>query len=300
MSSDLLRLVEQLESDPPLFAPDCLRTRIEVLDQLDLYLGTSRSEHAGLVPLYSRATAIRARLEAANSAVYQSMRSEIQQDSCASRLARWIHDNASHPPAPGLSYDGLDDVISGVLQLQTPEVSRATPHPDMVFYQPTPARHILDLISLCRFSSADVLVDIGSGLGHVPLLVSILTGIETIGIELEASYFETAQDCARRLRLDRVTFIHGDAREADLSAGTAFYLYTPFTGNMLSRVVGRLWREASRRPIRIATLGPCTETFAKESWLKSCSLPNAGRITLFQSAPGHRWNCRPQIPAYHA
>jgi len=283
VSSDLFRLVDQLESDRQLFAPDSLRTRIEVLDLLDLHLETADSPHPGGAPLYGRAAALRVRLEAANSAVYQSICSEIQQDARSPRLARWLRDNASQPAAPGLSYDGLDDVISGVLQLGPPDRSRATPHPDMVFYQPTPARHILDLISLSGFSSGDVLVDLGSGLGHVPILVSILTGIATIGIELEGSYVATARDCARRLCPDRLTFLHGDACEAALSDGTAFYLYTPFSGKMLNRVVGRLRQEASRRPIRIATLGPCTKTFANESWLEPFSPADADRITLFRS-----------------
>jgi len=283
VSRELHGLIEQLESNPRLFAFDCLRTRIEALDQRDLHLGTFGSEHTGLAPLYSRAAAIRAKLEAANASDYQSIRSGIQQDACSPRLAFWLQINASQPPARGLAYDCLDEMVSGVLQLRAPDESGHTPHPDMVFYQPTPARHILDLISLCEFSSSDVFVDLGSELGHVPLLVSILTGVETIGIELEASYVATARDCARRFRLDRLRFIHGDARETDLSLGTVFYLYTPFLGKMLNCVVGRLKQGAATRPIRIATLGPCAETFAKESWLETRSLPSVDRVTLFQS-----------------
>jgi hypothetical protein len=42
----------------------------------------------------------------------------------------------------------------------------------MVPYQPTPVRHILHLIAAAMVAEDDVFVDLGSGLGHVPLLVS--------------------------------------------------------------------------------------------------------------------------------
>ncbi len=173
--------------------------------------------------------------------------------------------------------------MGGILQLQAPESPPSPPEPDMVYYQPTPARHIIELISTCAFSESDVLVDLGSGLGHVPLLVSILTGIETIGIELNPSYLASARSCAQSLRLHRTTFVHSDARTADLTRGTVFYLYTPFTGAMLQAVVARLREEAFRRPIRIATLGPCTPELARASWLTPQSHPDPDRLTLFAS-----------------
>jgi hypothetical protein len=51
----------------------------------------------------------------------------------------------------------------------------------------TPVRHILRLIAAGALSEADVFVDLGSGLGHVPLLASRLTGVRSFGIEVEAA-----------------------------------------------------------------------------------------------------------------
>jgi hypothetical protein len=70
---------------------------------------------------------------------------------------------------------------------------------------------------------------------------------------------------------------------ADLSAGTVFYLYTPFTGSILSSVLSRLRREAAARPIRICTYGPCTSAVAGESWLEATAAPVPHRIALFRS-----------------
>jgi len=130
-------------------------------------------------------------------------------------------------------------------------------------------------------SAADVLVDLGSGLGHVALLTSMLTGVQGLGIEVEAAYVASAQECAQSLNLNRVRFIHEDARAADLSSGTVFYLYSPFTGSILADVLERLRKESTRRPIRICTLGPCTCTLAQEAWLQANALPHPGQVTIF-------------------
>ena len=182
----------------------------------------------------------------------------------------------------GPAYDYRDEALSGILQLREPSEANLRPAREMVFYQPTPVRHILHLIGASALSAADVFVDIGSGLGHVPLLVSMLAGVESLGIEVEAAYVASAQECAQRLRKSRVHFIHGDARTTDLSVGTVFYLYSPFTGSILTDVLDRLRTESTVRPIRICTLGPCTSTVARESWLTATALPDPDHITVFQ------------------
>jgi hypothetical protein len=118
-------------------------------------------------------------------------------------------------------------------------------------------------------------------LGHVSLLISMLAGVQSLGIEVEAAYVASAQECAQRLRQNRVRFLHGDARAADLSVGTVFYLYSPFTGSILRDVLDRLRRESIIRQIRICTLGSCTSTVAKESWLTPAALPDPNQITVF-------------------
>jgi predicted RNA methylase len=152
----------------------------------------------------------------------------------------------------------------------------------MVFYQPTPVRHILHLITASALSKAGFFVDLGSGLGHVPLLASMLTGVRRLGIEVEAAYVASAQECAQSLHLSRVRFNQEDARMADLSCGTVFYLYSPFTVSILAVVLERLRKESTRRPIKICTFGPCTCTVAQESWLQASALPDPRQTTVFK------------------
>jgi hypothetical protein len=230
--------------------------------------------------------ALRARLEAVNADLYQSIRCEIMHGDHPHRLLQWIQASASRQetgsPTPGLAYDCRDDLVSDILQFREPSEASLHRVPEMLFYQPTPVRHILQLITASVLSEADVLVDLGSGLGHVPLLASMLTGVQGLGIELEAAYVASAQKCAQSLHLSRVRFIHEDARAADLSSGTVFYLYSPFTGSILADVLERLRKESTRRPIKICTLGPCTGTLAQETWLRANAPPDPGQITIFR------------------
>jgi hypothetical protein len=289
------RLVEQFAGNEALLLdPSQLRQRVEALDLLDAHfpdVGFPDAPQLVLdtasdtADLYRRARAIYARLEAVNCELYEGIRGDIQRGGRPGALLRWTASSAEMDDvagANGMGYDYLDELISGVFQFEEPDaepVRRA----EMVLYQPTPARHIFSLIGLTALTAGDVLVDLGSGLGHVPLLASILTCARSIGIELEATYVERARQCAQRLNLNRVTFIQQDARAADLSAGTVFYLYTPFTGSILSSVLSRLRREAAARPIRICTYGPCTSGVAEESWLEATAAPVPHRIALFRS-----------------
>lgn len=295
VSDALRRLVTRLENDPALLDPHHLRQRLEALDQLEAHAAFAylAPPAAFIEPhLHRRAIAMCARLEAANEELYAALRGEIQCGRGRNALLRWAQPLAETPPldsqavrtpASGLAYDYLDDLLCGLLQLEEPAASPTTPSQEMVFYQPTPARHIFHLLRLTELTAADVLMDLGSGLGHVALLVAICTQARCIGIEREPAYIECARRCARRLNLGNVTFFRRDARQADLSAGSVFYLYTPFVGSILADVLDRLRREAASRPIRICSYGPITTTIAQEHWLRAASAPQTDRVTLFRS-----------------
>jgi hypothetical protein len=285
----LERLVGQFDNEPSLLEPNELRRRLEALDRLDACFPDTPQPavDTAVAELYRRARAIYTRLEAVNCQLYESIRCEIQRGGQPDSLLPWIESlpegEKEIVPASGMGYDYLDELISGVLQLEEPNAGHVHGGPEMVFYQPTPARHIFRLIGQTALTATDVLVDLGSGLGHVPLLVSICTRACSIGIELEAAYVERARQCAHKLNLDRVRFIQQDARAADLSSGTVFYLYTPFTGSILGRVLNLLKREAVTRRIRICTYGPCTSVVAEETWLEATTAPETHQIAIFCS-----------------
>ena len=288
--ADLHALLCRLEIDSSLFQPGQLRERLIALDDLDAGFGGfdcesfTRCAHAHL---HEREKSLRMRLEAANVELYQSVRSDIVRGGRPGALLQWLKDSVSdsEPGSPevGLGFDYRDELVSGVLQLTEPSDPNLQLSPEMVPYQPTPVRHVLHLIATAAVAEDDVFVDLGSGLGHVPLLVSMMTGARSLGVEIEAAYVASARRCAESLRLSHVQFIAQDARDADLSRGTVFYLYSPFKGSILDEVLSALRRESLRRPIKICSLGPCTRRVSNERWLKASGLSDAGRIAVFES-----------------
>jgi hypothetical protein len=287
MTSAVESLIVELERDRSLDEPDRLRRRIEALDQLEAWLVHSESTRLVETEICQRAKAIQGELEAVNAELYQSIRREIQRGAGRNVLFQYLAEFDPDRVPDGLEsregYDYLDELIGGVLQLQEPGTGTTQLENEMVPYQPTPARHIFDLIGLAALTERDVLVDLGSGLGHVPLLTAICTPAHSIGIELEAAYVQCARRSADALNLNNVTFIQQDVRAASLSRGTVFYLYTPFTGTILRAVLDSLQRQAASREIRVCTFGPCATTVAKERWLEADRAVETNRITVFSS-----------------
>jgi Histone methylation protein DOT1 len=287
---DLQVLLCALETNSSLFRQEQLRARLDALDALDVAFGNCdpRQFMKGTNSRMSgRAKALRHRLEAANEALCQSLRSKLVAGGQPCELLQWLHSLAGRKdfgnPPLGLGFDSQDEFVSGIFQFREPGEPKLQPSPEMVPYQPTPVRHILHLMEAGALSGEDVFVDLGSGLGHVPLLVSMLAGVQSIGIEVNPAYVICAQECAQSLQLRRARFLTGDARTAELSSGTVFYLYSPFTGSILTDVLNRLHAESTRRSIKIFSLGPCTLRIKAETWLKASALPDPERITIFES-----------------
>lgn len=278
MADGLQHLFDGMLQDRSWQQPDQLCRRIDMLEQLESWL-VHHGDAAGLM-LKSRIEALMRELEAINRQLYQSVRHDIQQGRGAPSLLQW----AAAMPRAGSneSYDPLDTLVSGVLDLIEPgEVPE--PEVEMVFYQPTPARHIFDFISRASITADDTVVDLGAGLGHVTLLTAICTPARCIGIEWQRAYVASAQQCAWALNVHNARFLAQDVRQACLSEGTLFYLYTPFTGSMLRTVLDMLAREAKQRAIRLCSVGPCTEVIAREPWLSTEDIGTPHQTTLFHS-----------------
>lgn len=281
MHRELESMLEMWQVDDSLLEATSFSARVEILDELDrCFAGQELLDLSSDRNLADRARAFADRLNSANEDLFASTRKEIQRGICPSQFEAIL--NRDRPNSPdGIAYDHLDDLLAGVLRLDKPTEAPRVLGPDSVFYQPTPARHIFQLINAACIGASDTLIDLGSGLGHVSLLTSICTGATAIGIELDPVWVQSARKCADRLNLNNVEFLVQDAREADLSSGTVFYLYTPFTGATLASVLQALRRQAAMRPIRVCTFGPCTLSIAREPWLKLTTPVTADQIAVF-------------------
>lgn len=170
------------------------------------------------------------------------------------------------PDRPG--YDNLDVLVNRLLKAGRMPVPTRDLGSDMVEYYKTPARVVFELAERVKFEPGDVFIDLGSGLGQVVLLIHLLTGVAARGVEIEPAYYAYARRCSAGLGLRDVDFVEADARVADLSAGTVFFLFTPFKGGVFSQVMERVRVLALARRVRVVGYGPCSEEIARLEWLK--------------------------------
>ena len=112
------------------------------------------------------------------------------------------------------------------------------------------------MVDAARITSSDVFVDIGSGIGRASAFVHMLTGARVIGIEVQPALVRTARELTERLALSSVSYVEGDVATmpAVLAQGSVFFLYCPFSGERLTKVLGGLEAVARSRPIRICCL----------------------------------------------
>jgi len=287
--------LHRLEQQDTLLVEANFVERVQALDRLALRV-LERIEnvqyvhgyHKELASLYRRAERLWQRLEAVNAQLFRRLREQLVAGLPTGPLLRQMCDTYVGHAAPeptAFDLDDLDVFLNGVLGIDGIPEETKTRHPEMIAYHPTPARVIFALIEHAHFTAADVFYDLGSGLGRVALLVGLLTAAHVKGVEFEPAYCAYAQQRAASLHLRQVTFLNVDARQADYTDGTVFFMYTPFTGRLLQAVLARLHREARHRPITLATYGACTREAARQSWLRPtvCGAFAHDILTLFTS-----------------
>jgi len=296
--SDIQSDIEALERNQALYNEKNFTSRAEAIDFIDFHvIGRIESPlpYGKLVQQFSslkeRAENLKCRLEEVDNSMFKKLRGDIKTGKCRGEAFKemvmdYLKQNPDRQEGQTVAgYDNLDAFINGLL-LEEP-LPDETPHrePEMVFYQQTPARVIFELIEKADFKAEDVFYDLGSGLGHVPILANLLSGVKAKGVEFEPAYCCYAAGSAAALNLPGVQFVNMDARQADYSDGTVFFMYTPFEGKMLDEVLEKLRLESQRRKIKLFTYGPCTIEVAKESWL-SCECPMERciyKLTIFNS-----------------
>jgi hypothetical protein len=272
--------IGEIEKDPSLYEEKSFDKRMEVIDfigfqvidQIEELLQTTPQPDK-LILLKCRAEKIKAELEEIDSKLFQRLQATIRIGGYTGKefkdlVTEYVDFNIdSTQLQEETGYDNLDIFINGLSLLQAMPEQTKDLEPEMVYYQKTPARFVFELVERSHFTKEDVFFDLGAGLGQVAILVNLLAGIRAKGIEFEPAFCDYARDCAAALNLSNVTFLNVDARKADYSEGTIFFMFTPFKGEILQEVLELLRKESLRRKIKIITYGPCTAQVALQSWL---------------------------------
>jgi len=98
-------------------------------------------------------------------------------------------------------------------------------YPDVIFV-PTPQEVVDKMLELGRVGKADVLYDLGSGDGRIPVTAAKRFGIRAVGIDIDPERIAEAKENARKSGVsDRVQFRQENLFSASFSEATVVTLY---------------------------------------------------------------------------
>jgi cyclopropane fatty-acyl-phospholipid synthase-like methyltransferase len=102
---------------------------------------------------------------------------------------------------------------------------KGTKQPD-VRYVPSPDSVVDAMLQLARVTANDVVYDLGSGDGRIPIAAAKRYGALGVGVEIDARLNRDAADSAKKAGVgDRVRFLTQDLFEADISQATVVTLF---------------------------------------------------------------------------
>ncbi|MBM3776691.1 MAG: methyltransferase domain-containing protein [Acidimicrobiia bacterium] len=97
--------------------------------------------------------------------------------------------------------------------------------PDVIFV-PTPQEVVDAMLKLAKVTGKDVLYDLGSGDGRIPITAAKTYGTRAIGIDIDPVRIQEANANAKTAGVtDKVKFLNQDLFTTDLSDATVITLY---------------------------------------------------------------------------
>ncbi len=98
-------------------------------------------------------------------------------------------------------------------------------YPDVIFV-PTPHEVVDKMLELAKVGKGDILYDLGSGDGRIPVTAAKRFGIRAVGIDIDAERIGEANENARNNGVaDRVQFRQENLFKADFREATVVTLY---------------------------------------------------------------------------
>lgn len=149
-------------------------------------------------------------------------------------VLRTAFSNAEYPLVSGVT---CDVSIFGPLAntSQTAKKKRHVRKPDVIYY-PTPPETVAEMLRLANIQSGDLLYDLGSGDGRIPIAAAKQFGIRAVGIEIDPKLIAEAESNAKNAGVDQlVRFRNEDMFRIDVSEATVVTLYLSEKLNVLLR-----------------------------------------------------------------
>ncbi|MDQ3812105.1 MAG: class I SAM-dependent methyltransferase, partial [Chloroflexota bacterium] len=97
--------------------------------------------------------------------------------------------------------------------------------PDVIFV-PTPQEVVDAMLKMANVTANDVVYDLGSGDGRIPITAAQKFGARAVGIDIDPQRIKEANENLAKANVgDKVKFLNQDLFETDLSPATVITLY---------------------------------------------------------------------------
>ncbi len=180
----------------------------------------------------------------------------------------------SEEPINDLALDDVFGIKTEEAERNTNYIQLREQYPNEEFWQGggdtcwTTYELIRTMVRELNMNDSDVLYDLGSGFGRVPIYTSLATGAQCKGIEIVPQRVAESIAVKNNLNIDNLEFVQGNVLEQDYRDGTVFFLFNPFTRQTLEAVNEKLRQLAQTKNIKVVSLGPSTNFFNRQDWLK--------------------------------
>ena len=149
--------------------------------------------------------------------------------------------------------------------------------PDVIFV-PTPQEVVEDMLRLVDVKKGDVLYDLGSGDGRIPVTAAKKYGVRAVGIDIDPQRIKEANDNAKKAGVAKlVEFRNEDLFQTNFREATVVTLY------LLPDLNVKL------RPRLMAELRPGTRIVSHQfnmgDWAPDKKLESNGRTVYFWTVP---------------
>ena len=130
-------------------------------------------------------------------------------------------------------------ILSGVAQPALPQPAQARA-PD-IYYEPTPAHVVAEIVTLAGVREGDVVYDLGCGDGRV-VIAAVKAGARGVCIDIDpVRILESRANAAAAGVLEKVRFLEQDLFTADFADATVVFLFLWPDLNLKLRP--RLWQQ---------------------------------------------------------